>query len=156
MRRKVPSKITTRQARFLKARAAGATRQEAVIAAGYSDPLANPEASENVQIALRNAILKAVPIRHIVKRLKQGIDCKETKFFQKDGIVTDERNVWNMSERRQYIELAAKFAGLMPEEGAMTKIVVLGSGKISAASASPVIDVPSSPVAQSSDEDPSI
>ena len=42
----------------------------------------------------------------VAKRIVQGLYAMETKLFQKDGVVTDKRNLVNFSERRQAAELA--------------------------------------------------
>jgi hypothetical protein len=56
-------------------------------------------------------VRKAIPPEKIAKRLREGLNAKETQFFQKDGIVTDHRDVISWSERRQYLQLAAEFGG---------------------------------------------
>lgn len=48
----------------------------------------------------------------IAKRIIEGLDAEETKFFQKDGLVTDSRNVTSWSERRQYAETAMRALGI--------------------------------------------
>ncbi len=40
----------------------------------------------------------------------------ETKLFQKDGVVTDKRNLVNWSERRASAELAMKALGIIADK----------------------------------------
>jgi hypothetical protein len=94
------------------------TKREAARRAGFSE---NSQISkiESPQLKAQFARLlrRYVPMHKIAQRISEGMDAKETKFFQKDGIVTDEREVINFAERRQYTQLAAEFAQYAdPEE----------------------------------------
>ena len=44
-------------------------------------------------------------------RLAEGLDATETRFCQHQGIITDERQLVNWPERREYILAAAKLTG---------------------------------------------
>lgn len=58
--------------------------------------------------AQRLAALIDPELPKVAQRIKEGLDAMETKFFQKDGIVTDSRDVIAWGERRGYIETAMK------------------------------------------------
>jgi hypothetical protein len=73
------------------------------------------ESSIAVQEAFRVLLHKAgATDQKLAQRLAEGLDAVETKFFQKEGRVTDSRNVINWSERRNYLELACRIKDLVP------------------------------------------
>jgi hypothetical protein len=68
--------------------------------------------------------------------IKDGLDAMRTQFFQKDGIVTDSRDVVAWGERRAYAETAIRALGIVvdKEQAKQTdeikvNIVVIGRGK---------------------------
>jgi hypothetical protein len=73
---------------------------------GGSAPQVKAKAAE------RLAILIDPSLPLVAQRIKQGLYAMETKLFQKDGIVTDKRNLVSWSERREYAELAMKALGI--------------------------------------------
>ena len=56
---------------------------------------------------------RRIPAYKIVERIAEGLDTTESKFFHKNGIVTDQRTVVNWSERRQFAQLAAEYGGYL-------------------------------------------
>lgn len=44
------------------------------------------------------------------------LEAKETKFFQKDGVVTDERNVEALETQRRTLDMALKIKGIYAAE----------------------------------------
>ena len=44
-------------------------------------------------------------------RIREGLDAVETKFFVHEGKVVSTHTVVDWRERRQYVELAARFGG---------------------------------------------
>jgi len=54
---------------------------------------------------------KLVSPRKIAQRVAEGLDATETKFFQKDGAVKEEREVIAYGERREYAKMAAEYSG---------------------------------------------
>ena len=114
------SKLKPRERKYLKARVGGKSKRAAALEAGYSVSMANAAGAKieagNVRDAFRALVRQEIPARHIVSRLKEGLDAMETKLFQKDGIVTDSRDLVEFSERRNYLELAAKMGGYYIEK----------------------------------------
>lgn len=55
-------------------------------------------------------------LEQVAKRIIEGLDAQETKFFQKDGLVTDTRDVIAWGERRAYAETAMKALGIVAEK----------------------------------------
>lgn len=47
----------------------------------------------------------------IARTIKAGLKAKETKFFQHEGVVVEEREVIDYSERREHAKLAAQLKG---------------------------------------------
>ena len=89
-----------------------------------------------LKAAQRLALLIDPSLEIVANRIKEGLDAQETKFFQKDGVVTDSRDVIAWSERREYAALAMaalgiarpKDAGDSSEPAAIqVNITVLGS-----------------------------
>src|SRR5271169_5062331 len=103
------TKMNDRKRMYLRGRAEGMSRTEALRFAQYS---ANTRPSDvenpSVKAALARLMRQAVPLHVLVKRIAEGVSAEETKFFQKEGIVTDQRKVIAWSERREYLKLAAE------------------------------------------------
>jgi len=104
------TKLNDRKRMYLRGRAEGMSRTEALRFAQYS---ANTRPSDvenpSVKAALARLMRQAVPLHVLVKRIAEGVSAEETKFFQKEGIVTDQRNVIAWSERREYLKLATEY-----------------------------------------------
>lgn len=114
---KKPEKTSIRQRKFVKGTLAGKSARQAALDAGYAETTAN---RATVQIAVKPAVqtlLKDVLVKtgltsaKIAQRLKEGVDAKETKFFAKDGRVTDERTVIDLGMRHQYLQTVMKITG---------------------------------------------
>jgi O6-methylguanine-DNA--protein-cysteine methyltransferase len=87
----------------------------AAIDAGYSPNTAQHPSDLLDTSAMRKALAALLaPAEKIAKRINEGLDAMETKFFQFQGEVTESRNVVAWGERRQYAELAARLKGLAP------------------------------------------
>lgn len=107
---------TKRQRAYAAERAKGKNKKEAALAAGYSPTTAlrsNVIETPNFRAAFSHLIRKTIPATKIAKRISEGLDAMETKFFQKDGIVMQTVDVINWAERRQYAQLAAEFGDLV-------------------------------------------
>lgn len=111
------TKLRARQKKYLEGLAMGKTRQQALDYAGYSETT-RPCRVENssVKAAFTKLMQRAAPAHKVAARIAEGLDATETKFFQKDGIVTDQKDVINWSERRAYAELAAEYGGYKETE----------------------------------------
>jgi len=111
--------LDPRQRKYLEHRAKGKTKLDSALAAGYSLHMARAAAVKvekpEVKEAFARLVRQYVPAHRIAKRLQEGLDAMETKFFQKDGAVTDSRDVVNFAERRAYAELAANIGGYIEE-----------------------------------------
>lgn len=101
--------------KYVKGLAAGKTKTDAALDAGYALSTAKNAKSHietpNVREAFAALIRQRIPAEKIAQRMEEGLDAMETKFFQKDGKVEDERDVIAWSERRQYAQLAAEYGG---------------------------------------------
>lgn len=108
-------KLTKKKQKYIEGLADGKTKMQAALDAGYTDSMARSATGNietpDVRAAFAKLIQERIPGRKIVDRIAEGLDAEETKFFQHEGVVTEQRNVVAWSERRQYAELAAEFGG---------------------------------------------
>lgn len=120
------TKLNVRQRKYLDGLSQGLTRRQALDYAGYSETT-RPVSVENssVKAAFARLIRRAAPAHKIAYRIAEGLDAKETKFFQFEGRVTDQRDVIAWGERRAYAELAAKF-GEYSQDSANSSSVAVG------------------------------
>jgi phage terminase small subunit len=107
--------ISKRKRKYIQGLADGKSKFDAAIDAGYSESTALSAKAHietpDVRTAFSELIRERIPARKIVNRIAEGMDAQETKFFQQDGKVTDQRDVVAWGERRAYAELAAEFGG---------------------------------------------
>lgn len=121
--------MTGKQKEYIKQRVKNptATKKDAAIAAGYALSTAgNPYMVESSEVkkAFQELIRKKITAEKIADRVAEGLDAKETVFFQKDGIVCDSRDVVAWGERRAYAQLAAQYGGYFTPQVEMTGAVV--------------------------------
>lgn len=116
--------LPPRKRAYVKARAAGKTKKAAALKAGYAPSTALKAKThietEDVLKAFQKLIRSKIPAQKIVDRIDEGMDAMETKFFQKDGLVTDSRDVIAFGERRAYTALAAEYGGYFTPEMQLT------------------------------------
>lgn len=95
----------------------GKTVKDAAISAGYSpksagqqghEILSHPEAQ---QVFARVMEAKGLTDELLAQKIRDLLDAQETKYFQKDGIVTDQREVAALETQRKTAELATKLKG---------------------------------------------
>jgi len=107
--------LSQRKRKYIKGVAAGKTKRQAAIDAGYSEATAeNAKAvieTPDVRAEFQRLIREAIPSGKIVQRLAEGVDAMETRFFQNKGAVVETRDVIAWSERRAYLELATEYGG---------------------------------------------
>ena len=115
----VEGRNNPRLAKFTEGIISGKSMYQASLDAGYSEAYAKnaykyvmPAARE----IFRTALERHAPIGKVTQRIAEGLDAMETKFFQKEGIVTDSRDVINWSERREAAKLAAFLLDVEPEK----------------------------------------
>jgi hypothetical protein len=93
----------------------GMSKREAALQAGYNISMADHAKSRietaDVKAAFQQLLLRKIPLAKAVRRMREGMDAVETKFFAKDGVVTDHRDVINHTERRKYTALYAQMSG---------------------------------------------
>ena len=99
-----------------------ATLQELADETGYSGPDTVHRAlnSESVKARIRE-LLEASPklkVAALTRKLAEGLNATETKFFQHEGEVTDEREVVDYGTRHRYLETALELHGAREKPGA--------------------------------------
>jgi phage terminase small subunit len=106
------TKLKPKQRKYIEGVVKGMSRTEALRYAQYSETN-RPVRVENasVKAAFARLVKRAVPAHVLAQRIAEGLNAEETKFFQKDGVITDKANVVAWSERREYAKLAAQWAG---------------------------------------------
>lgn len=106
-------RLTPKQRKAIQviARDPDATLSEIGVKAGYTSP-------QHVVRALASPAVKAVmetdkrlKARALVRKLAEGLDAKETKFFSDKGIVTDKRDFIDYQTRHKYLETALRLRG---------------------------------------------
>ena len=106
------SNLPEKKQKYLKNRAKGMSKRQSALKAGYSESVAKSVNAHietpDVKQAFREAIEKHAPYEKVARRVAEGLDAIETKFFQKDGFVMESKDVIAWSERRMYAELAAQ------------------------------------------------
>src|SRR6267143_6520511 len=89
--------LSKRKQKYIEGVADGKSKFEAAIAAGYSESTALSAKAHietpDVRAAFSKLIRERIPARRIVARISEGLDAKETKFFQHEGEVKETRNV---------------------------------------------------------------
>jgi hypothetical protein len=109
------SKLTPRQAKFLQGIAELKSQEQAALDAGYSPSVARHAhrilEGTNVRAEFQKILSNWVDPDKVGQRIAEGLDAMETKFCKHRGVVMDSRDVIAWSERRAYIEMAAKYAG---------------------------------------------
>ncbi len=69
-----------------------------------------------VQSALLQAQKRAgISESYLTRKLKEGLDAKETKFFAHEGVVQDSRDIIDFNTRHKYLETAHKLRGDMQD-----------------------------------------
>jgi hypothetical protein len=59
---------------------------------------------------------RGVSDEFLAQKIRDLLDAKTIQYFQKDGVVTDEREVEALETQRKTAELAAKLKGLLREQ----------------------------------------
>lgn len=108
-------RLNGRQRMYVGGIAAGRTKKEAALAAGYSAATAKNAAAiierAGVKKAFEELIQHIIPLEKIIELLTEGLNARETKCFVHDGEVIYSRPMVNFTERRHYLELVAKYGG---------------------------------------------
>jgi hypothetical protein len=107
---------------FTQSLLAGESRTQALVNAGYSLETAktgdcallkNPQYSKGFISILEE---KGVTDNFLAEKTKSLLNAKKTLFFQKDGEVTDEREVEALETQRKTLELATKLKGHLKDQ----------------------------------------
>ena len=133
----MPKFLTPQQRKLLKGLAKGMTITDAALAAGYSDKYAGQVGSQALEAIRRKMpeILDKYGLSDdalVEKYLKPALEANETKFAQKDGLFTDEREVTAWGPRLTALDMAFNLRGsYAPKEPAgQTNVqVVVMSGR---------------------------
>jgi phage terminase small subunit len=109
-------KLTNQQRELVKNLTKGMTISDAALKAGYSE-LWPRQAGHQALEAIRNKMPEVLEKAGLTdealidKYLRPALEAEETKFFQKDGQVTDQRNVWAWGPRLTALDMAFNLKG---------------------------------------------
>lgn len=110
-----------RRHKLIEAALDGKPLKEVAISTGLSPKTAENQAIQilrepNVKKAFISILEeKGVTDIFLAEKTKALLDAKKTEYFQKDGIVTDEREVDALETQRKTLELATKLKGHLKE-----------------------------------------
>ena len=111
-----------RRAKILQAAIEGKDIRKAAIETGLSPKSAGQQASQILNSPLAQRTLKmilaerGVTDEFLAQKIRDLMDAKQTLYFQKDGQVTDERQIEALETQRKTCELVAKLKGLLREQ----------------------------------------
>jgi phage terminase small subunit len=126
MGKKKSEKASIRQRKYVKGVLSGKSGRQAAKDAGYSARTAD---RATVQIESKPAVVQAfkavlekagITDELLARRLREGVDAKETKFFAHQGKVIDKRQTVHHGERRAHVELAMKIKGHLIDKHEIT------------------------------------
>ena len=106
--------LPLKKQKYAHLRLQGLTKKDAMMKAGYSEATAHTPAqieTADFKAIFQDLVRKKIPVSKIIKRVADGLDAVETKFFTHNGVVTDSRDTVLWNERRQAAELAAQMGG---------------------------------------------
>lgn len=115
--------LRPRQRKYVEGRFQGMSKEEAKRYAQYAETT-DPRKIENssVKAAFARLVRRAAPAHKVAQILADGLEAKETKFFQYEGRVTDSRDVIAWGERRAYAQLAAEYGGYVEKDNASVNV----------------------------------
>ncbi|MEI6315385.1 MAG: hypothetical protein WCO89_10985 [Syntrophus sp. (in: bacteria)] len=114
---RAPEATRARRKMIIQAVIEGESLKDAAISAGYSPKTAGAQATAvmkhpEAQQAFARVMEEAgISDQILAQKIRDLLDAQETKYFQKDGIVTDQREVAALETQRKTAELAAKLKG---------------------------------------------
>ena len=115
--------LTKRQVAFVEALPHSKSVAEAARIAGYSEKRAKQAGRESLlSVTVQSMIVQArielpnqgVTVDHLCKRIAEGLDAYETKFFAHKGQIRETVDFVDFGERLKYIRLACEILGILP------------------------------------------
>jgi phage terminase small subunit len=108
-------KLSPRERILIKEKAKGKSTKDAMIKAGYAERTAHGTGSRKIK-ELQPAIQALMEKRgltddYLLAKLEEELNAEETKFFQHEGIVCDERTVVAHGSRLDALDKAFKLKG---------------------------------------------
>jgi hypothetical protein len=119
---KSPVAATIRRNRLVKALFNGECLKDVAISTGLSPKTAGSQATNILkhpqaqQMFIRCMEKAGLSDDFLAAKVHYLINAKKTEYFQKDGIVTDEREVEALETQRKTLELATKLKGHLKEQ----------------------------------------
>ena len=106
--------LTTKQSKYIAARAKGLSKKDACKKAGYSDNSTPTKLEQSPK--LKNALVAAlgkvgVGEHYLARKIKEGLLSKDYRFFSADGLVTDQKIVPDYSVREKYLRSSLEVMG---------------------------------------------
>jgi hypothetical protein len=107
--------LDIRERKYIEGRLAGLSKMQAALDAGYTESMAAKAGdkieSKDVRRAFQELARAAVPTEKIMERLREGLDAVKLKPVVRNNKVIDTIEEPDYRERREYMELAARYGG---------------------------------------------
>ena len=107
--------LEIRERKYIEGRLAGLSKMQAALDAGYTESMAAKAGdkieSKDVRRAFQELARAAVPTEKIMERLREGLDAIKLKPVVRNNKVIDTIEEPDYRERREYMELAARYGG---------------------------------------------
>jgi hypothetical protein len=123
--KKKAKKLTARQRSLVKNLATGMTQADAARAAGYSEKAPRQAGHQALKKLAASGVGSDLLDRHgltddvlVTRYILPLLEANETKFFQTEGKVSEERTVADNVTRRVMVELVCRMKGLFKSEQA--------------------------------------
>ena len=113
------TKLTDKKRTYMQAVLSGKTKKEARDIAKYSESTRSSQIeSPRVKAAFAQLLRRHIPAHVLAKRVAEGVNATETKFFAHEGRVVDQREVVAWGPRKAFAEIAAEWGGYVEKDKA--------------------------------------
>lgn len=107
--------LEIRERKYIEGRLSGKSKMQAALDAGYTESMAANATvkieSRDVRRAFQDLAREAIPAEKIMERLREGLDAVKVKAVVRNNKVIDTIEEPDYRERREYMELAARYGG---------------------------------------------
>ena len=107
--------LEIRERKYIEGRLSGKSKMQAALDAGYTESMAAKAGdkieNKDVRRAFQDLAREAIPAEKIMERLREGLDAVKVKAVVRNNKVIDTIEEPDYRERREYMELAARYGG---------------------------------------------
>ena len=123
--------LTTRQVRYLTARARGLTKQASKIETGYTPNVSTCviERGGGIKKGLRSALEAAgLTDDFLAKKIAEGVKATKLQYFTANGKVSDKRSTPDYDARHKFTKTALEIRGDLQSEGVNLQLGIVQVG----------------------------